>query len=141
MMFIELTYDNQSTLSSFSLFLKFVTNGPVAEKALSCSTDLGLLVIKAWNSFFRLFDLFFVVSKRLISFFTISDRISSCSGIVLWSSLSRITWILCFDFKWLIELSVFEPPTFVSRSTNCALLLVERCFIRNGSKFLIFFDY
>ena len=45
------------------------------------------------------------------------------------------------DFKWLIKLSVFEPPTFVSRSTNCALLLVERCIMRNGSKLLIFFDY
>jgi len=79
------------------------------------------------EQFFRLFDLFFVASKRLISFFTICDRISSCSGIVLWSSLSRITWIMCFEFKWLIKLSVFEPPTFVSRSTNCALLFVERC--------------
>jgi len=138
---IVLTYDNQSILSSFSLFLYFVTISSVAEKAFSGSTDLGLIVIKAWNSFFRLFDLFFVASKRLISFFTICDRISSCSGIVLWSPLSRITWILCFDFKWLIKLSVFEPPTFVSRSMNCALLLVEHCFIRNGSKLLIFFDY
>jgi len=51
MMFIVLTYDNQSTLSSFSLFLNFVRNSPVAEKALTGSTDLGLIVIKAWNSF------------------------------------------------------------------------------------------
>jgi len=50
-MFIELTYDNQSTLSSFRPFLNFVTNSPVAEKALSGSTDMGLIVIKAWNSF------------------------------------------------------------------------------------------
>jgi len=28
MMFITLTHDNQSTLSSFSLFLSFVTNSP-----------------------------------------------------------------------------------------------------------------
>jgi len=35
MMFIILTHDNQSTLSSFSLFLSFATNSPVAEKALS----------------------------------------------------------------------------------------------------------
>jgi len=39
-MFITLTYDNQSTLSSCSLFLGFVTNSPVAEKALSGSTDV-----------------------------------------------------------------------------------------------------
>jgi len=141
MMFVILTHDNQSILSSFSLFLNFVTNSPVAEKALSGSTDLGLIVIKAWNSFFRLFDPFFVAAKRLISFFTICDRISSCSVIVLWSSLSRITWILFFDFKWLIKLSVFEASTFVARSTNCILLLVEPCLIRNGSKLLIFFDY
>jgi len=89
MMFIILTHDNQSTLSSFSLFLSFVTNSPVAEKAHSDSNDLGLIVFKAWNSFLGLFDLFLVASKRPISFFTICDRISSCSGIVLWSSLSR----------------------------------------------------
>jgi len=53
MMFILLTHDNQSTLSSFSLFLSFVTNSPVAEKAHSGSTELGLTVIKAWNSFFK----------------------------------------------------------------------------------------
>jgi len=142
--FIILTHDNQSTLSSFSLFPSFVTNSPVAEKALSGSIDLGLILIKAWNSFSRLFYffyLFFVASKRLISFFTICDRISSCAGIVLWSSLSWITFILCFDFKWLIKLSVLEPPAHVSRSTNCTLVLVEPCFIRNGSKLLIFFDY
>jgi len=55
MMFMILTHDNQSTLSSFSLFRIFVTNSLVAEKALSGSTDLGLIVIKAWNSFSRLF--------------------------------------------------------------------------------------
>jgi len=36
---LTLTFDNQSTLSSFSLFLSFVTNSLVAEKALSGSTD------------------------------------------------------------------------------------------------------
>ena len=90
MMFILLTHDNQSTLSLFSQFLKFATNSPVAEKALSDSIDLGLIVIKAWNSFSRLLDLFFVASKILISFFTICDWISSCAGIVLWSSPSRL---------------------------------------------------
>ena len=88
MMFIILTQDNQSTLSSFSLFLRFVTNIPVAEKALSGSTDMGLIVIKPWNSFSRLFALFSVASKRLISFFTICDWISSYAGIVSWPSLS-----------------------------------------------------
>jgi len=53
MMFIILTHDNQSTLSSFSLFLSFATNNPMAQKALSGSTDLCLIVIKAWNSFSR----------------------------------------------------------------------------------------
>ena len=79
MMFIVLTLDNQSALSFFSLFLSFVTNSPGAEKALSGFTDLGLIVIKAWNIFSRLFDLFFVASKRLISFITICDRIFSCA--------------------------------------------------------------
>jgi len=46
-MFIILAHDNQSTLSSFSLFLSFVANSPVAVKALSGSADLGLIVIKA----------------------------------------------------------------------------------------------
>jgi len=54
-MFIILTHDSQSTLSSFSLFLSFATNSAVAEKALSGSIDLGLIVIKAWNTFSRLF--------------------------------------------------------------------------------------
>jgi len=45
-MFIILTHDSQSTLSSFSLVLSFATNSPVAEKALSGSTDLGLIVTK-----------------------------------------------------------------------------------------------
>jgi len=108
-MFIIMMHDNQSTLLSFSLFLSFVTSSPVAEKALSGSTDLGFIVIKAWNSFLRLFDLFFVASERFISCFTICDRISFCAEIVLWSSLSWVTWILLFDFKWLITLSVLEP--------------------------------
>jgi len=81
-MFIILTHDNQSILSSFSLFLSFVTNIPFAEKALSGSTDFGLIVIKAWYSFSRLFDLLFVASKTLISFFTVCGRISFCAGIV-----------------------------------------------------------
>jgi len=51
MTFIILTHDNQSTFSSFSLFLSFATNSPVAEKALSGSTELGLFVIKAWYGF------------------------------------------------------------------------------------------
>jgi len=55
MMFITLTHDNHSALLSFSLFLSFVKNSTVAEKALSGSTDLGLIVIKAWNSFSQLF--------------------------------------------------------------------------------------
>jgi len=90
MMFVILTHDNQSILLSFSELLSFVTNSPVAEEALSGSTDVGLFVSKAWCSFSRLFDLFFVASKRLISFIKICDQISSCAGIVLWSSLSRI---------------------------------------------------
>jgi len=36
-----------------SICLSFVTNSPVAEKVLSDSTDLGLTVIKAWDSFFK----------------------------------------------------------------------------------------
>ena len=40
--------------------------------------------------------------------------------------------MLCFDFKWLIKLSVLKPPPFVSQSTNCTLVLVEPCCIRNG---------
>jgi len=112
MMFVVLTHDNQSIRSSFSEFLSFVTNSTVAEEALSGSTDVGLFVSKAMHSFSRLFDLFFVASKRLISLITICDRISSCARIVLWSSLSRIAWNLCFDFKWLNKLSVLEPPLF-----------------------------
>jgi len=46
-------HDNESTLSSFNLFLSFVTNSPVAEKAIAGSSDLGLIVIKAWKSFFK----------------------------------------------------------------------------------------
>jgi len=112
MMFEILTHDNQSIRSSFTEFLSFVTNNTVTEEYLSGSTDVGLFVIKAWCSFSRLFDLFFVASERLISFITICDRISSCAGIMLWSSLSRNIWILCFDFKWLIKLSVLEAPPF-----------------------------
>jgi len=55
MMFIILTHNNHSELLAFSLFLSFVANSPVAEKALSGAIDLGLIVIKAWNSFSRLF--------------------------------------------------------------------------------------
>ena len=91
MMFVILTHGNQRILSSFTELLCFVPNSPVAEEALSGSTDVGLFVNKAWYNFARLFDLFFVASTRLISFITISDRISSCAGVVLWHSLSRIT--------------------------------------------------
>jgi len=55
MMFVILTHDSQSTLSSFSLFLSFATNSLVAEKALSVFTDLGLIVIKGMEQFSRLF--------------------------------------------------------------------------------------
>jgi len=96
MMFVILTHHNQSIRSSFSELLSFVANSPVAEEALSGSTDVSLFVNKAVYSFSRLFDLFLVASNRHISFITICDRISSCAGIVLWSSLLRITWILCF---------------------------------------------
>jgi len=51
MMSIILTHDNQSTLLSFSLFLSFVRNNVVAEKALSGYTDVDLIVIKAWYTF------------------------------------------------------------------------------------------
>ena len=113
MMFVILTHENQSIRSSFSEFLSFVTNSPVAEEALSSSTDVGLFVSKEMYSFSRLFDLLFGNSKRLVSFITIYYRISSCAGIVLWSSLSRITWILCCDSIWLIKLAVLEAPRFV----------------------------
>jgi len=66
MMFVILTHDNQSILTSFSELLSFVTNSPMAEEALSGSTDVALFVSKAWYSFARLFDLFLVASKRLI---------------------------------------------------------------------------
>ena len=36
-----------SRLASFSLFLNFVTNSAMAEKALSGSTDMGLIVSNA----------------------------------------------------------------------------------------------
>jgi len=40
-----------------SLLLSFVTNSPVAEKSLSGSSDLGLIVIEVWNSFFKVIGL------------------------------------------------------------------------------------
>ena len=40
-----------SILSSFNLFLSFVINSPMAENALSGSTDVGLIVSKAQYSF------------------------------------------------------------------------------------------
>jgi len=55
MMFIILTHDNHSALLPFSLFVSFVTNSPVAEKSLSGSIELGLIVMKAWNRFSRIF--------------------------------------------------------------------------------------
>jgi len=54
----------KSILSSFSLFLCFVRNSPVAEKALTGYTVVGLLVNKAWYSFSRLSSLLYVASKR-----------------------------------------------------------------------------
>ena len=46
-MFAILTHDNQSALSSFRLFQIFVKNSTAAEKALSASTDVGWIVLKA----------------------------------------------------------------------------------------------
>jgi len=63
MMFMTLTHDNQSTLSSFTQFLSFVTNSPVSEKTLSGSIDVGLIESKAWHSFSRLYGHFFAASK------------------------------------------------------------------------------
>jgi len=111
-MFTILTHVNQSTLLSFSLFQSFVTNSTVAEEALSAFTDVSLILITAWYSFSSISDVF-EASNGLISFFTIYDWVSFCVGIVLSSSLSWITWILCFDFKWWIQLTVLETHPFV----------------------------
>jgi len=45
-MFVKLMHDNQSILSSFSEFLSFVTNSPVAEEALSGSIDVFFLYVR-----------------------------------------------------------------------------------------------
>jgi len=137
-MFIILTHGNQSTLSSFSVF-EFVTNSPVVEKSHSGSNDVGLIVIKAWYRFSRSFDLFFVASKRLISFFTFCDRISSCAGIILLPSLSWITWILCFDFKWLIKLCAWTTSLCIMMY-KLPFVLVEPYCKSSGSKLRIFFN-
>jgi len=50
-MFVILTHDNQSILSSFSELLSFVTNSPVAEETLSGSTDVGLFVRRHGTAF------------------------------------------------------------------------------------------
>ena len=121
-------------LTTFEFLLNFRSHAEIARMVELVSAPR----IEAWNSFSRLFDLFFVASKTIISFITICDRISSCAGIVLCFSPSQI---LCFDFKWLVKQSVFEPPPFVQRSTKCTLVLVEPCCVRNSSKLLIFFDY
>jgi len=114
MMFIIPTHDNQSALSWFSLFLSFVTNTLVAEKALSGSTDLGLIVIKAWNSFFKVIgpllcslkkthflyhnlwsDLFLCLNSFLV--FTLKDYMDS----VLWFQMADQTlgaWTTCVCF-------------------------------------------
>jgi len=117
-MFIILTHDNQSTLLSFSLFLSFVTNSCVAENMLSGSTDVGFLVSKAWCS-----------SSQLYSLFHNFDQNSSYAITVLWSLLSLITWILCFDFKWLTILSVLEPlPLYngAQSALRCWLSLIAQ---------------
>jgi len=77
----------KSILSSFSLFLCFVRNSPVAEKALTGYTVVGLLVNKAWYSFSRLSSLLYVASKRThFLFHNLWSGLSSCAGIVsvLW---------------------------------------------------------
>jgi len=53
------------------------------------STDVGLTVNKVWFSFSRLPGFFFVSSKRLISFFIISDQTFSCVGIFSWTLQAR----------------------------------------------------
>jgi len=44
------THDIQSVISSFTLFLSFVTNSTMDEKAFSDSTHADLFVSKAWYS-------------------------------------------------------------------------------------------
>ena len=79
LMFTIATHVNQSTLLSFGLFRSFVTHSPVAEKSLSASIDVVLIVIKAWYSFPSL-----LCSLEMTHFlFTIYNRISFCAGIVL----------------------------------------------------------
>jgi len=58
-----LTHEYQSIFSAFSLFLSFVTNSSMAEKAHFESTDVGLIVIKAWYSLSRLSGLFVVAES------------------------------------------------------------------------------
>ena len=60
-----------SNLSSFNLFLSFVTISPTAEKAFFGSTDEDMITSQAWYSFSRLSGIFFVASKNFISFFKV----------------------------------------------------------------------
>jgi len=89
MMFVILTHHNQSIRLSFSELLSFVTNSPVAEEALSSSTDKTHLVYhNLW------LDLFLCRNSFVV--FTLKDYVDS----VLY-------------FKWLIKRAVLEVPTFV----------------------------
>jgi len=103
--------------------ISFATNSPVAKKKLSGSTDVVLFVKWGMAQFFKVILPRFCSLKKTHFFFTICDRILSCAEIVLWTSLSYITWILCFDFK----LSMLEP-LFVYNGARielwCSLSLV-----------------
>ena len=120
-----------SMLSSFSLFLSCVAVSPMAEKALFAVTLMeAWLKVRHGTVFPKLSDLFYVASKRLISNCT-------SGGIVSWSSLSWITWTLCFDFKWLIKSLVLEPSVFSLKEHKlhfgvcCALLYKKWPLITN----------
>jgi len=55
-----------SILSSSSLFLSFVTNNPMAENALSGSTDVSLIVSKVRYSFSGLLGLFILKKSNFL---------------------------------------------------------------------------
>jgi len=138
MIFIILTPDSQSTLSSFSLFLSFVTNSPVAKKALSGSTDLGLVVIKAWNSFSRLFlPLLCSLKKTHFLYHNWWSDLFLCrNSFVVFTLVDSVLWFQMFDQTvgaWTTSFCMTEHKLHFG--VGWASLQYKKC-----SKLLIFFD-
>ena len=117
---------------SFSLFLSFATNSSVTEKDLSGSTDLGLIIIKGMEQFFKvIWPLLCSVKKTHFLFNNLrSDLFLYWNSFVVFTLMDYTDSVLWFQMV---------DQTFGAWTTS--FCITEHKLHFDASKLLNFFGY